>query len=71
MTTDQELLDLYRKNAALKEQLNEADVANIRKIVAIEQAVDDLHNIIAQHRPGDTVACAIDAVIDFLEDAVR
>lgn len=68
---DQELLELYRKNAALREQLKETDTANLQKAVVIGEAINELNSLIARLRPSDKVSCAIDEVIANLEDAIR
>lgn len=68
---DQELLELYRNNATLREQLKETDTANLIKTLVIREAANELNSIIAKHRPNDTVSCAIDQVIASLEDAIR
>jgi len=66
-----ELLNLYRDNNALRDDLKEADISNIEKIAAIKDAIDDLHQIIANLRPSGEVADAIDEVIADLEEAIR
>lgn len=73
MNTDnqQELLNLYRDNNALRDDLKEADISNIEKIAAIKDAIDELHQIIAKLRPSGEVADAIDEVIADLEEAIR
>jgi uncharacterized protein YjgD (DUF1641 family) len=73
MNTDnqQELLNLYRDNNALRDDLREADISNIEKIAAIKDAIDELHQIIAAMRPSGEVADAIDEVIADLEEAIR
>ena len=73
MNTDnqQELLNLYRDNNALRADLREADISNIEKIAAIKDAIDELHQIIAKLRPSGEVADAIDEVIADLEEAIR
>lgn len=73
MNTDnqQELLNLYRENNTLRDDLREADISNIEKIAAIKDAIDELNGIIARHRPNDNVSCAIDEVIADLEEAIR
>ena len=68
---EQELLELYRKNAALEEQLKESDTANIQKITAISDAVDELNNIIAKHRPSEAVCYDLDQVAANLEILIR
>lgn len=68
---EQELLGLYRENNSLREQLSEADVMSMEKIEAITQAIDDLHQLIAKHRPSIETACALDEVIAHLEDSIR
>jgi flagellar biosynthesis chaperone FliJ len=68
---EQELLSLYRENNSLREQLADADVMSMEKIQAITQAIDDLHQLIAKHRPSIEVACALDELIAHLEDSVR
>lgn len=68
---EQELLNLYRDNNALRDDLKEADISNIEKIAAIKDAIDDLHQIIANLRPSGEVADAIDEVIADLEEAIR
>jgi len=68
---EQELLNLYRDNNALRDDLKEADISNIEKIAAIKDAIDDLHQIIANFRPSGEVADAIDEVIADLEEAIR
>jgi hypothetical protein len=73
MNTDnqQELLNLYRENNTLRDDLREADISNIEKIAAIKDAIDELHQIIAKLRPSGEVADAIDEVIADLEEAIR
>ena len=73
MNTDnqQELLNLYRDNNALRDDLREADISNIEKIAAIKDAIDELHQLIATMRPSGEVADAIDEVIADLEEAIR
>ncbi len=73
MNTDnqQELLNLYRDNNALRDDLKEADISNIEKIAVIKDAIDELHQIIAKLRPSGEVADAIDEVIADLEEAIR
>ena len=66
-----ELLNLYRDNNALRDDLKEADISNIEKIAAIKDAIDELHQIIAKLRPSGEVADAIDEVIAELEEAIR
>jgi uncharacterized protein YjgD (DUF1641 family) len=66
-----ELLNLYRDNNALRDDLKEADISNIEKIAAIKDAIDELHQIIAKLRPSGEVADAIDEVIADLEEAIR
>lgn len=68
---EQELLNLYRDNNALRDDLKEADISNIEKIAAIKDAIDELHQIIAKLRPSGEVADAIDEVIADLEEAIR
>jgi uncharacterized protein YjgD (DUF1641 family) len=73
MNTDnqQELLNLYRDNNALRADLREADISNIEKIAAIKDAIDELHQLIATMRPSGEVADSIDEVIADLEEAIR
>jgi uncharacterized protein YjgD (DUF1641 family) len=71
MNNEQELLNLYRDNNALRADLREADISNIEKIAAIKDAIDELHQIIANLRPSGEVADAIDEVIADLEEAIR
>jgi hypothetical protein len=71
MNNNEELLELYRKNAALREQLKETDTANLQKAVVIGEAINELNSLIARYRPNDSVSCAIDEVIANLEDAIR
>jgi hypothetical protein len=66
-----ELLNLYRDNNALRDDLKEADISNIEKIAVIKDAIDELHQIIAKLRPSGEVADAIDEVIADLEEAIR
>ena len=68
---EQELLSLYRENNSLREQLAEADVMSMEKIQAITQAIDDLHQLIAKHRPSIEVACGLDELIANLEDSIK
>lgn len=67
----QELLNVYRENSSLRDQLSEADVSCIEKITAIKHAIDELHLVIARSRPSDKVAYDIDQVIADLEKAIR
>lgn len=69
--TETELLNLYRENNALRDELKEADISNIEKIAAIKDAIDELHQIIAAMRPSGEVADAIDQVIADLEEVIR
>jgi len=73
MNTDnqQELLNLYRDNNALRDDLKEADISNIEKIAAIKDAIDELHQIIATLRPSGEVADAIDNVVFALEETIK
>lgn len=73
MNTDnqQELLNLYRDNNALRDDLKEADISNIEKIAAIKDAIDELHQIIANLRPSGEVANAIDNVVFGLEETIK
>jgi hypothetical protein len=73
MNTDnqQELLNLYRDNNALRDDLKEADISNIEKIAAIKDAIDELHQIIAKLRPSGEVADAIDNVVFALEETIK
>ena len=73
MNTDnqQELLNLYRDNNALRDDLREADISNIEKIAAIKDAIDELHQIIAKLRPSGEVADAIDNVVFALEETIK
>ncbi len=73
MNTDneQELLNLYRDNNALRADLKEADISNIEKIAAIKDAIDELHQIIAKLRPSGEVADAIDNVVFALEETIK
>lgn len=68
---EQELLSLYRENNSLRDNLKMADISTIEKIVAIKNAIDDLHQLIAKHRPSIEVACALDEVIANLEDSIK
>lgn len=69
--TETELLNLYRENNALRDQLKEADIGNIEKISAIKDAIDELHQIIATMRPSGEVIDVIDQLIFDLEESIR
>jgi uncharacterized protein YjgD (DUF1641 family) len=71
MNNEQELLNLYRDNNALRADLKEADISNIEKIAAIKDAIDELHQIIATMRPSGEVADAIDNVVFALEETIK
>lgn len=71
MNNNEELLELYRMNAALREQLKDADTANLQKALAIGEAVSELNLIIARHRPNDKVSCDLDQVIANLDEVIR
>ena len=73
MNTDnqQELLNLYRDNNALRADLREADISNIEKIAAIKDAIDELHQIIATMRPSGEVIDVIDQLIFDLEETIK
>lgn len=71
MNNEQELLNLYRDNNALRADLREADISNIEKIAAIKDAIDELHQIIAAMRPNGEVIDVIDQLIADLEEAIR
>jgi hypothetical protein len=71
MNNEQELLNMYRDNNALRDDLKEADISNIEKIAAIKDAIDELNQIIAKLRPNSKVADSIDQVIANLEEAIR
>ena len=68
---EQELLNLYRDNNALRDDLKEADISNIEKIAAIKDAIDELHQIIAKLRPSGELADAIDKVVFALEETIK
>lgn len=70
-TNEQELLNLYRDINVLRDNLRTADISNIEKIVAIKNAIDDLHQIIAKLRPSGEVADAIDNVVFALEETIK
>lgn len=69
--TETELLNLYRENSSLRDQISEADVMTMDKVRAITKAIDDLHQLIARNRPSIEVACALDQVIADLEDSIE
>ena len=69
--TDTELLNLYRENNTLRDDLKEADIGNIEKIAAIKDAIDGLHEVIAKFRPSGEVADAIDEVVFRLEETIK
>lgn len=69
--TDKELLNLYRENNTLRDELKEADIGNMEKIAAIRDAIDDLHQVIAKFRPSIEVAGAVDEVVFRLEEAIK
>lgn len=69
--TEKELLNLYRENTALRDELKEADIGNIEKIAAIKDAIDALHEVIAKSRPSGEVADAIDEVVFRLEETIK
>ena len=71
MNNEQELLNLYRDNNALRADLTEADISNIEKIAAIKDAIDELHQIIAKLRLSGEVADAIDNVVFALEETIK
>ena len=68
---EQELLSLYRENNSLREQLSESDISSIEKIAAIKDAIDELHQIIANLRPSTEVANALDNVVFALEETIK
>jgi len=70
-TNEQELLKLYRDINVLRDNLRTADISNIEKIVAIKNAIDDLHQIVAKFRPSGEVADAIDNVVFALEETIK
>ena len=70
-TNEQELLNLYRDIHALRDELKTADISNVEKIVAIKNAIDDLHQIVAKFRPSGEVADAIDNVVFALEETIK
>ena len=71
MNNEQELLNLYRDNNALRADLKEADISNIEKIAAIKDAIDELHQIIATMRPSGDVIDVIDQLIFDLEETIK
>ena len=70
-TNEQELLNLYRDIHALRDDIRMADISNVEKIVAIKNAIDELHQIIAKLHPSGEVADAIDNVVFALEETIK
>jgi len=70
-TNEQELLNLYRDIHALRDDIRMADISNVEKIVAIKNAIDDLHQLIAKHQLSIEVMDAIDNVVFALEETIK